>query len=132
MKTTAEFIEGFVKVEYMEDDKAFGHYPFQLYVENRDGTFDLNALLLGGDVEAVYRRVRHYIKARAKLIFLSVDFPAGGDIPHDFVCVFSLMEGAGSIIALLYDPKTGERFPEIHESSLLQDILTQFRLVTCH
>lgn len=62
MKTAAEFVERLVTIDFIEDNNAFGHYPFQLLVETAEGNFELNALALGGDVVAVYKRVRWYIQ----------------------------------------------------------------------
>lgn len=113
----------------MEDDNCFGHYPFQLYVESKNGGIELNALALSGDVFSCYKRVQHYIRKDAKLLFLSVDFPASGDIEHDFVCVISVINGEVSAFALPYDSHTGKRFDVIHKSDHLSGILSQFRSV---
>lgn len=128
MKTAAEFVESLVTIDFIESNNAFGHYPFQLYVETEDGKFELNALALD-DVRAVYHRVRYYIRKNAKSLFLSIDFPALGDIEHDFVVVISMIGKDGNAYAIPYDTQTGERFPEIHESSVLSGILSQFKLV---
>ena len=129
MKTTAEFIDSFVNVSYLEADKAYGHYPFQLFVETKDGSCELNALFLAGDILSVCRRVRQYVIQDAKMLFLSVDFPAGGDIDHDFVCVISVQDRECTALALPYDPSTGERFTEVKEGIQLSGILAQFKSI---
>ncbi|MDQ6481612.1 hypothetical protein [Dyadobacter sp. LHD-138] len=126
---TEEFVKRLVAIDPIEDTGSYGHYPFQLYAEGADGSIELNALALGGDVLSCYRRMRKYVKDNAKEIFMSVDFPTGGDIHHDFVCVFSIVHGEASVLAIPYDSVTGERFPEIKESIQLSAILAQFKQV---
>lgn len=129
MKTTAEFIERLVTIDFREDDNCFGYYPFHLFVETVDGKFELNALDLAGDVLSCYRRARHYVRLNAKSLFLSIDFPAGGDIEHDFVAVISVVGNVISAVALPYETKTGQRFPDIHKSDTLSRIRAQFIIV---
>ena len=69
MKTVEEFVKTMVKIEFIEDSNCFGHYPFQLFCENKDGEFEINVLALGGDVSSCYRRFAEYKKQNAKAIF---------------------------------------------------------------
>lgn len=91
MKNVKEFVESMVKIDYIESEHVFGHYPFQLVVETSDGKFEFNALDLGGDVLSCYKKVRTYMRENAKKIFMSGDFPGVDDIKNDFVCIFSLI-----------------------------------------
>lgn len=126
---TEEFVKRLVTIDLIEATESYGHYPFQLYAEGADGSIELNALALGGDVLSCYRRMRKYVKENAKEIFMSVDFPAGGDIDHDFVCVFSIIHQEVSVLSIPYDTVSGERFPVIKESFQLSAILAQFKQV---
>ena len=124
-----EFIEKSVKIDLIESENAYGHYPFQLFVETSDGSFEMNALMLGGDVLSCYRRVRDYVREEAKEIYLSVDFPKGKDIVNDFVCVFSIKDGVCDVLAIPYEPETGETFEIITKSILLDEILGNFKYI---
>jgi hypothetical protein len=69
MKTTQEFIDNFVKIEFIESSQAFGHYPFQLIGVYEDGKMDVGALLLGGDVGAVYNATKLPCRFRCRTGF---------------------------------------------------------------
>lgn len=129
MKTVKEFVDGMVKIDLLEDYECYGHYPFQLLVEAEDGHLEMNALALGGDVAACYRRVSTYFKEGAKKIFMSLDFPANGDIEKDFVCIFSIVDGNFEIYAIPYSVETGEKYEEIHKSELLDKIMEDFKYI---
>ena len=128
IETVKDFVSNLVNIDLIEDsDGNYGHYPFQLFVEKEDGTFEMNTLDLGGDVLACYKRVAIYAKDNAKKIFLSLDFPSGGDIEHDFVCVYSIVDSKFDIYAIPYNTETGEKYEEIHQSELLDKIFEQFK-----
>lgn len=122
-----EFIENIVKIDLIESENTYGHYPFQLFVETSDGSFKMNALMLGGDVLSCYRRVREYVREDAKEIYLSLDFPKGKDMVNDFVCIFTIKEAICDIFAIPYDPETGKTFDIITKSILLDEILDNFK-----
>lgn len=130
MNTIQDFITNLVKVEYIEDNSAYGHYPFQLFVETNDGKFDMNALYLGGDIAAVYRRVKLYVNCGAKKIFLSVDFPAGADIKSDFIAVFSIINGELDSLAIPYNPLTGIVYNQLQNTAMMIMINSQFKTLT--
>jgi len=129
MNTVKEFVENFVKIEYIENSGCFGHYPFQLFVETSDEKIEINALALGGDVLSCYKRVSKYLKEKANKVFMSIDFPTGGDIKNDFVCIFSIVDNKFDIFAIPYNSENGEIYDEIHESNLLIEILNQFKSI---
>jgi len=129
MKNTKEFVEQFVKIELIENEDCYGHYPFQLFVEKNDGKFDINALALGGDVESCYKRVQKYFKEGAKKLFMSLDFPASQDIENDFVCIYSIVDGEFEVYAIPYDPETGDTYEEIHKCEMLDKILEDFKSI---
>ncbi len=93
MKNVQEFVEKLVDISIVEESNCYGHYPFQMFVETADDKFELNALAMGGSVQLCYKRAEKYYREKAKRIFLSIDFPKGGDIKKDFVCVFSIVDG---------------------------------------
>lgn len=125
MKNVEEFIAQLVKIEFIEDSNCYGHYPFQMYVEMGDGSLEMNALALGGDVLACYRRMSEYINKNAKRIYLSLDFPAGGDIENDFVCIYAYEDGAFSLLAIPYSLEDGKVLAQITQSSQLAKIKEQ-------
>lgn len=126
MENINEFIEKLVKIDYMEEHGCYGHYPFQCFSKNKDGKVTMMALALGGDVEACYRKVRELVKAGAEKLFLSLDFPASGDIDEDFVCVFAVEDNKVSAKAITYNVETGEKIKTIDSSESLDNIVSQF------
>lgn len=129
MKTTQDFIDALVKVEFIEDSKMFGHYPFQLAAEGKDERLNIGALFLGGDVLSVYRAAKTQIQEGATKLFLSCDFPAVGDIKTDFIAVFTYQGGALSSLAIPYDPQTGVCFEKIINSTAMQMLEADFRKI---
>lgn len=119
------FKEKLVTIDLQEDGK-YAHYPFQLSAELPDGKLEICALMLGGDVEACYRKFIEYHRKGCPNIFMSIDFPAGDDIPNDFVVVLAKDNNKPSICAIPYDTATGERFPEIHSGERLGLIFANF------
>lgn len=122
MKTVEEFINTMVKIEYIEQSNCFGHYPFQLFAETKDGGHEMNALALGGDVKACYERFLEYERAGAKRIYLSLDFPKGGDMNKDFVAIITLEDGEIDIFAIPYNVDDGDQFNRIEKSEQLNKI----------
>lgn len=125
MKNIENFIESLVKIEYIENSKCYGHYPFQLFAEMADGKTEINSLLLGGDVVSCYRRFAHYINSGAKRIYLSLDFPKCGDIHNDFVAILTFENGNVDILAIPYNMENGELFEIIKKSTHLDSIKSQ-------
>ncbi len=124
-----DYIKQLIKIEVIENSDDFGYYPFHLWSENKDGTNDLNSLLLGGDVLSCYKRFKSYIVKNAKTIYMSVDFPAVEDNARDFVAVFSYVNGEVNCIAIPYNIKNGEVFPIIKEGKFINLILNQLNAV---
>jgi hypothetical protein len=130
MKDIEEFVEKLVEIRYLEDHNTYGHYPFQLWVETNAGKFEMNALLLGGDVQSVYRRVGQYVSEKAKTIFLSCDFPETLDSGHDFVMIYSVINREINLFAIPYNPVTGQTFDKIHKGEFIDLIEKQFKIAT--
>ncbi len=127
MKDVKEFVEKLVHIEYINSSESYGHFPFQMFTEESDGTFNFSALAVGGIIQRQYNFVKEKVKNKSKRIYLSLDFPAGDDIERDFVCVFSIEDGKFENFAIPYDPSTGEKFEPIKESNHLSAILEQFK-----
>ncbi len=130
MKTTDEFIDHLVKIEYVESTGTYGHYPFQLVTENEKGELTVAALCLGGDILGVYRTVKTLLTEGAVKAFLSVDFPAGHDIENDYVAVFTLIRNHSgdnlTCIAMPYDWVNGKQFTRITSGEMINTLKEQF------
>ena len=122
MKDLKEFVEQLVKIEFLDHCNAFGFYPFQMYVEHQDGKATICALDLGGDVRAVYKAFADFYEEPAKRIYLAVDFPAGGDMINDFVCMIGYENNEFTLYAIPYSVETGETFSEIRDAEILNKI----------
>ena len=125
MKSLNNFIESFINLELIDETNCYGHYPFQMFVENEDNTNQINSLALGGDVASCYRLFAKNKNNNAKRIYFSLDFPSGGDIENYFVCVISYENNEINLIAIPYNVNTGERFDIIEESTHLSEIKNQ-------
>jgi len=123
--TINKFISQLVKIECIESSNEYGHYPFQLYAELETGATELSSLALGGDVEACYKKFTHYVvKLNAKQVFMSLDFPAGGDISTDFVVIFAWTLGKLSAVAIPYTAE-GDVLAPVSESSHLKSVASE-------
>jgi hypothetical protein len=127
MKSVKEFVKLMVKVEFIEDSNCFGHYPFQLFAEMDDGKNEINALALGGDVKSCYKRFSHYKKNNAKRIYLSLDFPKGGDMENDFVAILSFENNETKLHAIPYQVSDGKILKAVEESEHLDNIKSQLQ-----
>ena len=127
MKTVEEFIKSMVNIEFIEDSNCFGHYPFQLLCENNEGGLELNALALGGGVASCYRRFAEYKNNGAKRIYLSLDFPKGGDIENDFVAIFTYENNKIELFAIPYEIEEGKTFDRVTNSDHLDKIKAQMK-----
>lgn len=122
MKNLKEFVDTLVKIEYLDHCNAFGFYPFQMFVEDKEGKATLCALDLGGEIRAVYTAFADYFKQNPKRIYLAVDFPANMDITNDFVCVVAYEKEEFLIYAIPYNTENGETFSEIRDAEILNRI----------
>lgn len=127
MKTKEDFIKSMVNIEYIEDEGVYGHYPFQLFSETKNGDFEINSLALGGDVKSCYLRFLEYKNEGSKRIYLSLDFPQGGDIENDFVAILSFENDNLDLIALPYRTEDGKILDIITNSTHLDLIESQLR-----
>lgn len=123
MKDLKEFEDKLVKIEFIDHCQSYGMYPFQMFIEDKDGKFTLASLDLGGDVRMVYIAFAKHYKEGCNRIYIAVDFPAVGDIESDFVCIIAAEKDIFTIKALPYSPNTGEQFTAITKSITLDKIL---------
>jgi hypothetical protein len=122
MKTVEEFIKSMVKIDFIEDSDCFGHYPFQLLSENKDGKIEINSLALGGDVASCYIKFSDYKKQGSKRIYLSLDFPKTGDIKNDFIAIFSFENEEINLLAIPYETENGNKLDYIRNSNTLSNV----------
>lgn len=128
MKDVNEFTEQMIKVDYIEQSDCFGHYPFQMFYEKHDGKASISALALGGDVKACHRLFADVMHGGIKRVYMSLDFPSGGDIENDFVCVFYYENSTHELknFAIPYDSQ-GVILNKITESDHLSKLLLQLK-----
>lgn len=122
MKDLKEFVSTLVKIEYLDHCNAYGFYPFQMFVEDKEEKGTMCSLALGGDIRAVYHAFADHYNKNPKRMYLAVDFPATGDILMDFVCVIAYEKEEMTIYAIPYSVETGETFSEIRDSEILNKI----------
>jgi len=129
MKDVKEFVTTLVKIEFLDHCSAFGFYPFQMFIEDKDEKNTICSLDLGGDIRAVYKLFTDYYKENPKRIYLAVDFPAVKDITNDFVCVIAYENNEFYLYTIPYNIETGETFSEIRDAEaldLIHDDLGKF------
>lgn len=119
MKDLKEFVEQLVKIEFLDHCNAFGFYPFQMYIEDKDEKGIMASLDLGGDIRAVYKVFADSYNENPKRLYLAVDFPAGGDMINDFVCIIGYEKQEITLFAIPYNVETGETLSEIRDSEVL-------------
>lgn len=129
MENIEEFVKALVKIDFVEQSECYGHYPFQMFAKTEDGQNHILALALGGDVATCYLKFKDYQNKGAKQIYMSVDFPAGGDIKNDFVAVFYFENDELKVFAIPYEPETGKILDRITESTHLTLLINQLKSI---
>jgi len=130
MKNVQEF-KDFLKIEFMEEHQAYGHFPFHIVSEDQQNKITLGAMVLSS-IGKCYKMFHDTMKGGAKRCYMSVDFPAMKDIEHDFIAVFSYESSTHemNLVAIPYNGETGERYPEISykDSEILNEIFKEFAM----
>lgn len=130
MNNVEEFKEHII-IEWKEENKAYGHFPFQMFSKSVDGSNSMTALVMG-NVEPCYKAFNARVKNGGCPVFMSIDFPKMAEIEHDFIAVYEWDGKDMKLTAIPYDGVTGERFAEIdfRESEILMKIMQQFCFLT--
>ena len=129
MKDVEEFVKQCVTIDYKEEHKIFGYFPFNMFVEKNDGSVDFVCIATtDGGVLNVYKIMFKYISSGVEKLYLAIDFPAGMDMKNDFVCVIQYDRTLESskkfdLFAIPYNDKTGEVYERITSSPHLNMIL---------
>jgi hypothetical protein len=105
--TRDEFIEALVKIEWVDNSNCFGLFPFQMYVEFSDSTCELHSIAIthAGQCYMLFIEKILFIDGVSK-VFMALDFPATGDITHDFVAVFTGDKSEDTVINVMAIPYT--------------------------
>lgn len=121
-----EFKRSFVRIDFQEKLNNYGHYPFQMFVERNDGKIEMAALAMAGTSQDNYRVVKNKIKEGVLKLFVSLDFPKGGDLENDFICIIKVENNCSDAIAIVYNPDNGEEVRTVDKSETLSRIKTEF------
>lgn len=137
MKNIDDFID-FIEITKQENGE-FGLNPMMGYILTEDNKNEILALIGIDSVQKCYKLFLHYIKKKAKKIYLAVDFPPVLNSGKDFVLfhIFECNKKPGDkitdietfkrfftfdMLALPYDKITGKRF-EIEKKKQYIDFL---------
>lgn len=129
MESVTEFIEKMVDISFVKSSDCYGHYPFQLFCENSNGSIEINALALGGEVVLCFKKFAKYKSSGAVRIYMSLDFPGCGDIENDFVAIMSFENDELSVVAIPYE-SDGTVLPIIESCNQL-DLVKKHLLSFC-
>jgi len=123
-----EFVETQVNIDFI-NDVSYGHYPFQLRCTSEDNTKNVMAALALNRIEMVLDEVNQYNQKGYDEILFSMDFPRGGDMESDFLLIVSIKENILKVIAIEYNPETGDvtRLVNEEDSEFLADFITNIR-----
>lgn len=130
--TRDQFIDACVKIEYHQDTKMFGLYPFQFCALDKNNSLTVGVMLLGGDVVACYKAAEKMIMEGHPVFYMAIDFPKGLDIRTDFVAIFEYSDGESKVIAIPYDPATGKILFYLNDSLMLRSLKQAFDTIALH
>jgi hypothetical protein len=134
MTDIEDFVKSCVTIDYKKEHGQFAYFPFNMFVEKKDGSVDLIVIASReGGVLNIYKIMFKYINSGIKRLYVAIDFPAGMDIKNDFVGVISyeLSKEKGKqldIFAIPYNEKTGEIYKRINRSPHLNMIILNIAL----
>lgn len=126
MKKVNEFIASMVKIEYIERSGGFGHFPFQMAIENKDGSKELHSLSLSNVGEYLRHFKASCIVDKVSSVIMSLDFPAFEDIEHDFVGIYFYENQKTTLVVLPYDVATGQTFDLIGHGTGIDRLINDF------
>ena len=129
-----KFVKLFVKIEYIEDEKAYGHHLMQLIcIKNKE---PVPYQLIELNIDQIARRVARHIHNGVEEIFLSLDFAPGEMIHNDFCVSFHIKYGKiyksfvveySSTSGKIYDSYRGDGNREIEDIG--DSILKRVKLI---
>jgi len=115
-----EFIEKFIKIEYIENSDSMGLYPFPLLAENaaHEASF---ALLVGLGCKECFRTFADFA-IKNQTVVMALDFPQSLDSGSDFIGIFYVDKSKNtglSVFAIPYDTVTGEMTGYIYDKKVI-------------
>ena len=110
-------------------NQLYGHYPFSIVAMTEDNNMTVGALALN-DVVMCYFTFAGEIVKGAKTVYMSIDFPPMFEIETDFVAIHEYIDGKSSVVALPYNPQTGELHEIVTEGRAIELLTEQFVAVT--
>lgn len=128
MKNISTFVKTCVKIEFIEQSNCFGHYPFQCFIEEIQGDFQMYSLCLNEKVNTYYLKIKEFLESKPTRLYLSLDFPSGLDITYDFVFILSFENNKWKYFAIPYTDD-GKILPKIKKSEQLEKIFSDFKRV---
>ena len=126
--TVKEFVDKYLKIEFIKEEGMWGMHPAFMHIEHPKRE-DFNEEMYANGVEEYYLMVNLTMRVNPSVVYLALDYPAGGDIKNDFVVIFFVLNGVADCFAIPYNNKTGEIYPDIfpHDYRQLEEILIQFK-----
>lgn len=106
MDSIQKFIDSLVTIDYIEEKKQYGHYPFVLLATN-NGKAELNALAGLRSVQC-YKRYAYYALQGYDEIMMSMDFPPTADIETDFIYILAYTSKKIECRAITYNKADGK------------------------
>lgn len=120
------FVNEFVKIEYIDNAKCFGHFPFNMY-SKKEGEKVEFASIYYNDIKEVYTLAAIKINDGAEIVIQSTDYPQLGNLKGDFVCAICYDKGKYSAMAVVYNKDNGKiiEYNDQHNPEV-ETILKQF------
>lgn len=127
MKSIQKFKKS-LNIGFVENTGIYGHCPFQIYYQSKEGHIAHSNLIPEEKVLFYYKAFHRYLVEGCTTVYMSIDFPAMGDIENDFIAVFSCENKEINMCAILYDKETGKILGEIQkdDNDNLRKIFSQF------
>jgi hypothetical protein len=123
--TVERFKETLVKIEQIEPGN-FGYHPFHFIAEDKNNKMEIHALV-GLNSQQCYARFRNAVLHKNKNVIMAVDFPAGQDVPNDFVFLIHYDGKQLSFEMMQYDKKGNIVQNEDREYNLIRAIIQEFK-----
>ncbi len=123
MKDLDQFV-GYIQLGPIYRSRFFGHFPLKQYIEKPSGQKILSTIRYKSKTRSYYIEfAKHFRKEIIDKMYMSLDYPPYGDIPHDFIMIFAYEDNRLSGYAIPYDKITGNRFPIVSQSTTVSQLL---------